>query len=143
MNRLKLKSFTDAAYGFATALTETSQYIRRELQPLPVEPSLRRRIEVLCSHLLEGGTRVSDALEALPDISDTVRQDSFAREVGRLLQQPLIDLGELHKIVTELRARSKEDPKQAIVLILVQESATNVWNAYNGMTTAADELQIS
>ncbi len=143
MNESAIRKVMSAACDCAMVMLETADYIQAELPNVQIGKTLQSRVEKVCSALI--GTK-HDVISGLSEIDDLLRpggesSSEIASRLNRIIRWLWEDVSRMHELVKALDSAKKRNPAFALTYVLVAESATNVLNACNRTTAAADCLK--
>jgi hypothetical protein len=133
----QLLTFSQAARECAMQMMSNAAYIQRELPKLELPEPINTKIQAMCDSLI--GTK-HDVMTELFDLADETQTDAFQvpEKVQRTVQWLSEPIGEMHQLVTDLQASLQANSHLFAPFLLVTESATNILNAFNVASLAAD-----
>jgi len=140
MDTSTIDAFLTAAGACAMSMLSNGMYIEKELPNVTFPDGLHARVQHLCGSLIgthfDINTEIAEFGEALTESpQDYAAVFVKTERILRWLSEPIV---EMHELVQELRSASETDEQYILATILIEESATNVLNAYNA---AADVLK--
>jgi hypothetical protein len=139
MVTLMLGPFVLATRECALQMMSNAAYILDELPNVRMPPELLERTRSVCNDLV--GTK-HDLISEIHEIDDLAGADASVAHIGQRVE--LIvgwvrdDLVRLHELVSALDAASRQDETYGLAGLLVMESATNLFNAFDPMQSAAE-----
>lgn len=141
MSRPAVLRAISAIRDCALIMLENATYIQRELPNVEMYDALRSQTAEVCESMV--GTK-QDVISELFEIDDLVKSKTdwsvVSSRIDRLIRWLWEDISKMHNVVMALRKDSKKNQNHALSLVLVQESAANIVNAFNSAKGAVDEL---
>ena len=133
----QLLTFSQAARECAMQMMSNAAYIQRELPTLELPEPTNTKIRAMCDSLI--GTK-HDVMTELYELADETQTDAFQvpEKVQRIVQWLSEPIGEMHQLVIDLQVSLETNPQLFASFLLVAESATNILNAFNAASLAAD-----
>ena len=123
----------------ALIMLENASYVQRELPNVVVADPLKSQTAEVCDAMV--GTK-HDIISELSEIDELLKSDAESPIISSRLARSIRWLWEgisrLHEVVMALRADSQKDKNYTLALILVEESAANILNAFNRAKAAVD-----
>jgi hypothetical protein len=118
-------------------MMSNAAYIQRELPKLELPEPINTKIQAMCDSLI--GTK-HDVMTELFELADETQTDASnaPEKVQRIVQWLSEPIGEMHQLVTDLQASLGTNSQLFATFLLVAESATNILNAFNAASLAAD-----
>ena len=143
MNTDSVQSFLSHARQCAMAMLKNGAYIESELSNVELPNDLHAKAKQVCSDLI--GTK-HDVIHEIFDINDlleTSPQDEAAisLRIGRIVDWLSEPIREMHELVQELQAASRNDRRYGLTFVLIAESATNILNAFNATVDSAGAVE--
>ncbi len=139
MNRSAIQEALSAIHDCALIMLENASYVRRELPNVVVADPLKSQTAEVCDAMV--GTK-HDVISELFEIDELLKSDAevaiISSRLARSIRWLWEDISRLHDVVMALRADSQKDQNYSLALILVEESAANILNAFNRAKTAVD-----
>jgi hypothetical protein len=118
---------------------ENASYVQRELSNVVIADPLRSQTAEICDAMV--GTK-HDIISELFEIDELLKSDAELAVISSCLARSIRwlweDISKLHQVVMALRADSQKDENYTLALILVEESAVNILNAFNHAKAAVD-----
>jgi len=125
----------------ALIMLENASYIQRELPNVETRESLRLQTAEVCESMV--GTK-HDIISELFEIDELLKSKidwaAVSSRIDRLIRWLWEDISKMHQVVMALREDSQKNQNHTLLLILVQESTANIFNAFNCAKTAVDAL---
>ncbi len=125
----------------ALIMLENASYIQRELPNVEMRESLRSQTAEVCESMV--GTK-HDVISALFEIDDLLKsktdQADVSPRIDRVTRWLREDISKIHQVVMALREDSQQNKNHTLALVLVQESAANIMNAFSCAKAAVDAL---
>jgi hypothetical protein len=122
-------------------MLENTSYVQRELPNVKISDSLRSQTVEVCDAM--AGTK-HDINSELFEIDELLKSDAELAVISSRLTRSIRwlweDLSRLHELVMALRADSQKNENHTLALILVEESAANILNAFNRAKAAVDTV---
>ena len=133
----QLLSFVHAARECAMQMMRNASYIQSELPTLDLDEPTNTKIRVMCDSLI---STKHDVMTELFELADETRTDAskLPEKVQRILQWLSEPIGGMHQLVIDFQASTETNPRLFMAFILMVESATNILNAFNAVSMAAD-----
>lgn len=139
MNRSVVQEALSAIRDCALIMLENASYVKRELPNVVIADPLRSQTAEICDAMI--GTK-HDIISELFEIDELLKSDAelavISFHLTRSIRWLWEDLSKLHQVVMALRADSQKDENYTLALILVEESAANILNAFNHAKAAVD-----
>jgi hypothetical protein len=135
----ELLTFSHAARECAMQMMLNATYIQRELPTLDLPEQINAKIKTMCDSLID---TKHDVMTKLFELADETQTDAskVPGKVQRIVQWLSEPIGEMHQLVIDLQTSTGIDPLLLRVFFLVTESATNILNALNSVSMAADTV---
>ena len=135
----QLLTFSHAARECAMQMMLNATYIQRELPTLDLPEQTNAKIKTMCDSLID---TKHDVMTELFELADETQTDAskVPGKVQRIVQWLSEPIGEMHQLVIDLQTSTGTDPRLLRVFFLVTESATNILNAFNSVSMAADTV---
>ena len=116
----------------ALIMLENASYIQRELPNVEMREALRLQTAEVCDSM--AGTK-HDIISELFEIDEFLKSKTnwavVLSRIDRLIKWLWEDISKMHQVVMALREDSQKNQKHTLSLVLVQESAANIVNAFN------------
>jgi hypothetical protein len=123
----------------ALIMLENASYVQRELPNVVIADPLRSQTAELCEAMV--GTK-HDIISELFEIDELLKSDAeptiISSRLARSIRWLWEDISRLDQVVMTLRADSQKDRNYTLALILVEESAANILNAFSRAKAAVD-----
>jgi hypothetical protein len=144
MNESAIHEVMRAARDCAMIMLESANYIQSELPKVQISEALQSQAEKVCSALTSTKHEVISELFELGDLLRPAGASSseIASRLNRIIRWLWEDVSRMHELVMALDSAKKQNPAFALAYVLIAESATNILNAFNRTTAAADFLGI-
>jgi hypothetical protein len=135
----QLLTFSQAARECAMQMMLNATYIQRELPTLDLPEQINAKIKTMCDSLIDTKHDVMTELFELgvETQTDASKVPGKVQRIDQWLSEPI---GEMHQLVIDLQTSTGTDPLLLRVFFLVTESATNILNAFNSVSIAADTV---
>ena len=165
MNRKAVLEAMDAIRDCALVMMENASYVQQELPRVEMSEALRSRTAEVCESMV--GTK-HDVISELFELDELLQPEGDQAEVSspqaetgqaaaasrqaeptaaevssrieRVIAWLWEDISRMHELVLALRADSQKNDDYTLALVLVQESAANIINAFNRAKAAAEAL---
>ncbi len=138
MNRPAVHRVINAIRDCALIMFENATYIKRELPHVEMRKALKSHTADVCESMF--GTQ-HDVISEICEIDELLKSTPdwavVSSRIDRLITWLSTDLSRMHQLVMALREDSQH---HALALVLVQESAVNILNAFDGAKAAVDAL---
>lgn len=125
----------------ALIMLENASYIQRELPNVEMREALRSQTAEVCESMV--GTK-HDIISELFEIDELLKSKTdwvvVSSRIDRLVRWLWEDISKMHQVVMALREDSQNNQNHTLSLVLVQESAANIVNAFNCVKAAVDAL---
>jgi hypothetical protein len=133
----QLLAFSHAARECAMQMMLNATYIQRELPTLDLPEQINAKIKTMCDSLID---TKHDVMTELFELADETQTDAskVPGKVQRIVQWLSEPIGEMHQLVIDLQASPETNSRLFTTFLLVTESATNILNAFNAVSMAAD-----
>ncbi|MEW6668410.1 MAG: hypothetical protein AB1512_24625 [Thermodesulfobacteriota bacterium] len=139
VNSPALQEALSAIRDCALIMLENASFIQQELPNVEMADPLRSQTAELCDTMV--GTK-HDIISELFEIDELLNSNSESKEISSRLARCIKwlweDASRLHQVVMALREDSQRNEDHILALILVQESAANILNAFNCAKAAVD-----
>ena len=139
MNSSAVQEALSAIRDCALIMLENASYVQRELPNVVIADPLRSQTTEVCDAMV--GTK-HDIISELFEIGELLKSDAesalISSRLARSIRWLWEDILRLHGVVMALRADSQKDRNYTLALILVEESAANILNAFNRAKAAVD-----
>lgn len=116
-------------------------YIQRELPSIEAPPEIRTKIEAVCESFI--GTK-HDVITELFELDEQSQAgaslENLSEKMNRVERWLSEPIQEMHELMTQLQAMVQTDSRYALMFFLLVESATNILNAFNAVSMAADTV---
>ena len=120
-------------------MLENASYMQRELPNVPIDDSLRRAAEDMCSQLVGTKHDITTEIDELDELLERQpSREEVARYVERIVRWLRDDMAQMHEVVTALDAAAQRDATYTRAFVLISESAANILSAFNETRAAAD-----
>jgi hypothetical protein len=139
MNSPAIQEALSAIRDCALAMLGNASYVQGELPNVEMAPSLKTHAVGLCEDMI--GTKhdiISEVFEVDELLDSNADQAVISSRLNRCIRWLGQDISRLHELVMALRADTQQNEKHTMGLILVQESAANILNAFNRAKSAVD-----
>jgi hypothetical protein len=135
----QLLAFAHAARECAMQMMRNASYIQSELPNLDLAEQTNTKIQAMCDSLI---STKHDVMTELFELADETQTDAskMPAKVQRILQWLSEPIGEMHQLLIDFQASSETNSRLFTTFILVAESATNILNAFNAVSMAADTV---
>jgi len=141
MNSPGVQEALSAIRDCALMMFENVSYVQRELPNVEIDDSLRSQTGEVCDAMV--GTK-HDIISELFEIDELLKSDAELAVISSRLTRSIRwlweDLSRLDLLVMALRADSQKNENHTLALILVEESAANILNAFNRAKAAIDAV---
>jgi len=141
MNRPAVDGVIGAIRDCALIMFENATYIQRELPSIEMSTALKSETAEACELLV--GTKY-DVISELFEIEELLESKPdwglLSSRIDRLITWLSSNLPRLHQLVMALREDSQKNLRHTLSLVLVQESAVNILNAFNSAKAKVDAL---
>ena len=141
MDRKAVLEAMDAIRDCALVMMENASYIQQELPRVEMSEALRSRTAEVCESMV--GTK-HDVISELFELDELLQPEGDQAEVSSRIDRVIAwlweDISKMHQLVLDLRDESGENEDFTLALVLVQESAANIINAFNRAKAAAEAL---
>lgn len=125
----------------ALAMMGNASYIQQELPRVEMTGELRVRTAEVCESLI--GTK-HDVISELFELDELLQTEAdwavVSSRIDRAVRWLGEDISQMHALVLALREASQKNDEYTLALVLVQESAANIVNAFNRAKAAAEAL---
>ena len=132
MNSPAVLEAISAIRDCALIMLENASYIQRELPNVEMREALRLQTAEVCDSMV--GTK-HDIISELFEIDEFLKSETnwavVSSRIDRLIKWLWEDISKMHQVVMALREDSQKNQKHTLSLVLVQESAANIVNAFN------------
>jgi hypothetical protein len=135
----QLLTFSQVARECAMQMMSNAAYIQRELPKLEFPEPIITKIKAVCESLIDTKHDVMTELFELADETQTDASNA-PRKVQRIVQWLSEPIGEMHQLVTDLQVSLQTNSQMFATFLLVTESASNIRNAFNVASLAADPV---
>lgn len=139
MNSSTVQEALSAIRDCALIMLENATYVQRELPNIEISDPLRSQTAEICYAMV--GTK-HDIISELFEIDELLKSDAASAVISSRLARSLRwlweDISVLHEVVMALREESRKNKSLTLALILVEESAANILNAFNCAKAAVD-----
>jgi hypothetical protein len=139
LNSSAVQEALSAIRDCALIMLENASYVQRELPRVEIADPLRSQTAEICEDMV--GTQ-HDVISELFEIDDLLRSKAespvISSRLKRLIRWLWEDISRLDQVVMALRADSEKNKNHTLALILVEESAANILNAFNRAKAAVD-----
>ena len=139
MNSSAVQEALSAIRDCALIMLANASYVQRELPNVVIADPLRSQTAEVCDAMV--GTK-HDIISELFEIDELLKSDTESAIISSRLARSITslweDISRLHQVVMALRAESQRDKNYTLALILVEESAANILNAFNRAKAAVD-----
>jgi hypothetical protein len=120
-------------------MLENASYVQRELPNVVIADALRSQTAEVCDAMV--GTK-HNIISELFEIDELLKSDAksaiISSRLARSIRWLWEDISRLDQVVMALRAKSQRDETFTLALILVEESAANILNAFNRAKATVD-----
>jgi len=141
MNSQAVLRAISAISDCALIMLENASYIQRELPNVEMREALRSQTAEVCDSMV--GTK-HDVISELFEIDELLKSKTdwavVSSRIDRVIRWLWEDISKMHEVVMALREDSQKNENYTLSLILVQESAGNIINAFNRAKAAVDAL---
>lgn len=141
MDRKAVLEAMNAIRDCALAMMENASYIQQELPRVEMSEALRSRTAEICESMV--GTKhdvISELFEMDELLQAEADQAAVSSRIDRALRWLWEDISKMHQLVLDLRDESRKNNDYTLALVLVQESAANIVQAFNRAKAAAEAL---
>jgi len=139
LNSSAVQEALSAIRDCALIMLENASYVQRELPNVVIADALRSQTAEVCDAMV--GTK-HDIISELFEIDELLKSDAksaiISSRLARSIRWLWEDISRLDQVVMALRANSQKDETFTLALILVEESAANILNAFNRAKAAVD-----
>jgi hypothetical protein len=141
MNSSAVPGAISAIRDCALIMLENASYIQRELPNVEMLEVLRLQTAEVCESMI--GTK-HDVISELFEIDELLKSKTdwavVSSRTDRIIEWLWEDISKMHQVVMALLEDSQKNESHTLSLILVQESAANIINAFNCARAAVDAL---
>ncbi|KPL10916.1 MAG: hypothetical protein AMS26_21010 [Bacteroides sp. SM23_62] len=141
MNSSAVPGAISAIRDCALIMLENASYIQRELPNVEMLEVLRLQTAEVCESMI--GTK-HDVISELFEIDELLKSKTdwavVSSRIDRIIEWLWEDISKMHQVVMALLEDSQKNESHTLSLILVQESAANIINAFNCARAAVDAL---
>jgi hypothetical protein len=141
MNSSAVPGAISAIRDCALIMLENASYIQRELPNVEMLEALRLQTAEVCESMV--GTK-HDVISELFEIDELLKLKTnwavVSPRIDRVIRWLWEDISKMHQVVMALLEDSQKNESHTLSLILVQESAANIINAFNCARAAVDAL---
>ena len=141
MNSAAVLQAISAIRDCALIMLENASYIQRELPNVEMREVLKSQTVEVCESMV--GTK-HDVISELFEIDELLKSKTnwavVSSRIDRLIRWLWDDISKMHQLVMALREDSQKNENYTLSLVLVQESAANIVNAFNRAKAAVDAL---
>jgi hypothetical protein len=141
MNSPAVPGAISAIRDCALIMLENASYIQRELPNVEMLEVLRLQTAEVCESMI--GTK-HDVISELFEIDELLKSKTdwavVSSRTDRIIEWLWEDISKMHQVVMALLEDSQKNESHTLSLILVQESAANIINAFNCARAAVDAL---
>ena len=141
MNSSAVPGAISAIRDCALIMLENASYIQRELPNVEMLEVLRLQTAEVCESMI--GTK-HDVISELFEIEELLESKTdwavVSSRIDRIIEWLWEDISKMHQVVMALLEDSQKNESHTLSLILVQESAANIINAFNCARAAVDAL---
>ena len=141
MNSSAVHGAISAIRDCALIMLENASYIQRELPNVEMLEVLRLQTAEVCESMI--GTK-HDVISELFEIDELLKSKTdwavVSSRIDRIIEWLWEDISKMHQVVMALLEDSQKNESHTLSLILVQESAANIINAFNCARAAVDAL---
>jgi len=125
----------------ALIMLENASYVQRELPNVEIADPLGSQTVEVCDAMV--GTK-HDIISELFEIDELLESDDKSAAISSRLTRTIRwlwkDISRLDQVVMALREDSQKNEKHILALILVEESAANILNAFNRAKAAVNAV---
>jgi hypothetical protein len=133
----EMEAFLRASRSCALAMLENASYVATELPALGLSEPLHRQVSKVCSRLIGTKHDVFTEVDEVSELGEAFTSPNVQRRIERIVAWLADELPSLHGLVEALEAASSADDRAALGYLLVAESATNVYRAFEDVSLAA------
>jgi adenosine deaminase len=141
MNSPAVLGAISAIRDCALIMLENASYIQRELPNVEMSEALRSQTAEVCESMV--GTK-HDVISEIFEIDELLKSKTewavVSSRTDRLIRWLWEDILKMNQVVMALREDSQKNQNHRLSLVLVQESAANIVNAFNCAKAAVDAL---
>ena len=141
MNSPAVLGVISAIRDCALIMLENASYIQRELPNVEMSEALRSQTAEVCESMV--GTK-HDVISEIFKIDELLESKTdwavVSSRTDRLIRWLWEDILKMHHMVMALREDSQKNQNHRLALVLVEESAANIVNAFNCAKAAVDAL---
>lgn len=141
MNSPAVLGVMSAIRDCALIMLENASYIQRELPNVEMREALRSQTAEVCESMV--GTK-HDVISELFEIDELLKSKTdwavVSSRIDRVIRWLWEGISKMHQVVMALCEDRKKNENHTLALVLVQESAANIVNAFNCAKAAVDAL---
>ncbi len=141
MNSPAVLGAISAIRDCALIMLENASYIQRELPNVEMLDVLRSKTAKVCETMV--GIK-HDVISELFEIDELLKLRTdwavVSSRIDRVIRWLWEGISKMHQVVMALREDSQKNKNHTLSLVLVQESAANILNAFNCAKAAVDAL---
>ena len=134
-----LQSFINEAQGCAQNFFENANYIQKELPNVTMTENLRQSTSRMCDTLKTTRDDVFAEIQTWKGTSFSWHE--FSHRIDKVVNTLSRDINELHALATSLRVQTDIDQRSGLASMLVEESATNIYQSFNRVADLAKDMQ--
>ena len=141
MNRPAVHGAISAIRDCALIMLENASYMQSELPNVEMREALRSQTTEICDSMV---CTKHDVISEIFEIDELLKSEIdwvvVSSRIDRLITWLWEDISKIHQLVMALREDSQKNENYTLSLVLVQESAANIVNAFNYAKAAVDAL---
>ena len=122
-------------------MLENASYMQSELPNVEMREALRSQTTEICDSMV---CTKHDVISEIFEIDELLKSEIdwvvVSSRIDRLITWLWEDISKIHQLVMALREDSQKNENYTLSLVLVQESAANIVNAFNYAKAAVDAL---
>lgn len=141
MENPDLNRLINAIKDCALIMLKNAIYIQGELPKVEMPEAIREQTKEICESM--AGTKyevVSELFIIHELLKSEADQADVSSRIFKLIRWLWEDILKMHHVVLALQEESRKNENYTLSLILVQESAANIINAFNRAKNEADSL---
>jgi hypothetical protein len=141
MNRPAVHRAISEIRDCALIMLENASYLQSELKNVEMRKALRLQTAEVCDSMV---CTKHDVISEIFEIDELLKSEIdwavVSSRIDRLITWLWEDISKMHQLVMALREDSQKNQNYTLSLVLVQESAANIVNAFNYAKAAVDSL---
>ncbi len=139
MNSSTVQEAMSAIRACALIMLENASYVQRELPNVDIANPLSLQTTEVCEAMISTKHDVISELFEIGELLESKAEPAtISSRFNRIIKWLWEDISSLHEVLMALRADSQENKDHTLALILVEESAANILNAFNWAKAAVD-----